>query len=141
MRRVVIPFALCAVAVAVLAAPPAGRWVALDVNNQDTAFALTLTRGEALLVRADLDARGTSYTNNDVTGYLWVAATAASTGGTRFTSTTNLPGSVWFSVSSAGSLALTAGTYFAEVVLTNASYKYDWKQGALTVKEGAGITQ
>ena len=139
MRRVVIAFALCAVAV--LAAPPAGRWVALDVTKQDTAFALTLTRGEALLVRVDLANDRAAYTNNDVTGFLWVAATAASTGGTRFASATNLPGSVWFSVSSAGSLALTAGTYFAEVVLTNAAYKYDWKQGALTVKEGAGVTQ
>ncbi len=51
-----------------LAGPPAGRILTLDVTKPDAVWTTALTRGEAILIRADVYNRGTVYTNNDLTG-------------------------------------------------------------------------
>jgi hypothetical protein len=130
---------------AALAGPPAGRILVLDVAKPDNTFSTLVTRGEAMLIRADLYNRGAVYTNNDLTGFLWYSSNRTDSVGVKMQSTTNAAGSVWFSMSASDSMGLATNdtfpkSYWAQVVLTNSTYRYDWQQGQFVVRDGGGVT-
>jgi hypothetical protein len=127
------------------AGPAAGRIIVLDNAKPDNVWSTTVTRGESIYIRADIYNRGAVYTNNDLRGYIWYASNNVADAGVRISSTTQESGSVWFLLSATDTLGLATNdtfptSYFAQVVLTNATVKYDWAQGRVVVRNGSGIS-
>ena len=122
----------------------AGRIIVLDNTKPDNVWSSVVTRGESILIRADLYSRGAVYTNNDLRGFLWIASNHTDTAGLQFLSTTQETGSIWFEATAAKTLGLStnAETVVAECVLTNTAgtRMYDWgPRGILTFRAGGGI--
>jgi hypothetical protein len=111
------------------------------VTKTDTPWSLTATRGESIYIRVDTYYRGTPYTNK-LGGWLWYANSVTDSTGVRIASTVSEPGSVWFLMDSTNSLGLSTNpaSYFAQIILTNATVLAEWSRGTFTNRNGGGIT-
>lgn len=124
--------------------PVAGRTIVIDVADQTKSWSNLSTRGESYYLKAELQNRGSAYTNADLTGYLWYASNSLSTVGVLIPSYTTETSGVWFYLSATNTLGLStnAEAYFAQIILTNraATLMYDWRQGQFVTRHGGGIT-
>ena len=115
----------------------------LDIGRPENTFVLgPISRGSTEYIDAALYVRGDAYPTNDLSGTLWYSVANTSTSGVSIATVDAdvVNGHVYFQMSEIQSLGLSTNeadypvTYYASVVLTNATQKHVFDVGSLIIR-------